>query len=211
MKKIIVMKKQLLSIIALLALVTFLCTPDILAQDTVKKKRKSKKAKKTEQVEVKEEVEVKAVEVAPPPVPATPKSLTPVVQEEEPAIPTTKIEFDTYEHDFGTITQGDKVEHTFIFTNVGENPLVISRAKGSCGCTVPSYPKGEIAPGETGEIKVVFNSRGKANRQVKTVTLYANTDPDPTRLKIKAQVNVPPPAPEKPATPVAKPVEKTDN
>lgn len=106
----------------------------------------------------------------------------------EQVVALTTIEFTEMEHDFGTINEGDRVEHIFTFTNTGENPLIIEKCKGSCGCTVPQCPKQPIAPGETGEIKVVFNSKGKKNHQVKRVTITANTDPIQTVIKIIADV-----------------------
>jgi hypothetical protein len=106
------------------------------------------------------------------------------------ALAKTTIQFAQTEHDFGKLKQGDEVEHKFKFTNTGNEPLVIENAKGSCGCTVPSYPKEPIAPGGTGEILVKFNSAGKSNQQQKTVTLTANTEPLQTILTIKAFVEV---------------------
>lgn len=106
----------------------------------------------------------------------------------DPAQPTTTISFDKEEHDFGNINEGDKVEHIFKFTNTGNEPLIISSAKGSCGCTVPEWPKEPIPPGQGGEIAVAFDSKNKPGKQTKTVTIQANTDPNPTRLKIKADV-----------------------
>lgn len=91
-------------------------------------------------------------------------------------------------HDFGVINEGDVVEHVFAFTNTGDAPLIISKATGSCGCTVPEWPKEPIGVGEAGEIKVKFNSRKKPNIQNKTVTITANTFPAQTRIKIKANV-----------------------
>ena len=110
----------------------------------------------------------------------------------EPVGPLTTIEFDSKDHDFGNMKQGDVVKHVFKFKNTGKAPLLITGAKGSCGCTVPEYPKEAIAPGKSGEINVQFNSKGKANQQTKTVTLQANTDPNPTILTIRAMVEVPP-------------------
>ena len=106
-----------------------------------------------------------------------------------PAGPTTTMVFDTYEHDFGTMDEGDAVTHIFSFTNTGSEPLILDKCKGSCGCTVPQCPKEPIAPGASGEIEVKFNSKGKKNNQTKTVTINANTDPGQTILKIKAFVN----------------------
>ena len=102
------------------------------------------------------------------------------------------------EHDFGTINEGDVVEHKFSFTNTGKAPLVIVSAKGSCGCTVPEWPKEPIAPGATGEMLVKFNSNGKPNQQTKQVTITANTEAGKEMLKIKAMV-----------TPKAKPASGT--
>ncbi|WP_106794495.1 DUF1573 domain-containing protein [Aquimarina sp. Aq78] len=106
--------------------------------------------------------------------------------------------FTKTEHDFGTINEGDVVEHKFAFTNTGKAPLVIVSAKGSCGCTVPEWPKDPIAPGATGEMLVKFNSNGKPNQQTKQVTITANTETGKEILKIKAMV-----------TPKAKPVSGT--
>lgn len=76
--------------------------------------------------------------------------------------------------DFGDITQGDKVEHTFQLTNTGSSPLIISNVAATCGCTVPSWPKEPIAPGKTSEIKVSFNSAGKMGKQNSVVRIYSN-------------------------------------
>ncbi len=100
----------------------------------------------------------------------------------------TSIQFEKTEHDFGKIKQGDEAEYKFKFTNTGKEPLIIENAQGSCGCTVPSYPKEPVAPGASGEILVKFNSAGKSNAQQKTVTLTANTEPIQTVLTIKAFV-----------------------
>jgi hypothetical protein len=91
-------------------------------------------------------------------------------------------------HDFGTITDGEKVEHTFKFTNTGEADLVISSATASCGCTIPNWPKEPISPGDDGEIKVEFNSAGKSDMVTKDITILANTNPVKTILQIKVFV-----------------------
>ena len=102
--------------------------------------------------------------------------------------PVAGIQFAEQEHNFGTITAGDQVEHVFSFTNTGENPLLISNAKGSCGCTVPEYPKEPIAPGETPQMLVKFNSSGKVGNQRKSVTVTANTVPATTQVFIVSNV-----------------------
>lgn len=103
----------------------------------------------------------------------------------------TTLTFDKTEHDFGRIKQGDSVECAFKVTNTGNEPLVIEDAKGSCGCTVPEYPKEPIPPGQSRDIKVKFNSAGKRDNQQKTVTLTANTDLLQSVLTIKAFVEAP--------------------
>ena len=98
------------------------------------------------------------------------------------------ISFDKKNWDFGTITDGEVVEHTFRFTNTGTSDLVISSASASCGCTIPNWPKEPIAPGEKGEIKVEFNSNGKKDMVTKDITILANTNPVKTILQIKVFV-----------------------
>lgn len=96
--------------------------------------------------------------------------------------------FEKTEHDFGKITQDHPVEYTFKFTNTGTEPLIISDARGSCGCTVPQYSKEPIAVGATGEIQVSFDPKGKTGVQRKTVTITANTNPARTTLNVVSEV-----------------------
>ena len=97
--------------------------------------------------------------------------------------------FDKVVHDFGTINEGDKVTTVFNFTNTGNKDLIIVDARGSCGCTVPQYPKNTaIAPGATGEITVSFDSSNKPGNQQKSVTLSANTASGREMLRIKSKV-----------------------
>jgi hypothetical protein len=102
--------------------------------------------------------------------------------------PKTTINFEKYEHDFGNIKQDTENPYVFTFTNTGTEPLIIENATGSCGCTVPEYPKHPIAPGATGEIKVEYKPGKQENAQTKTVTIVANTEPKETQLRIKANV-----------------------
>ena len=98
--------------------------------------------------------------------------------------------FDKVMHDFGTIAEGERVQTVFSFTNTGKSDLIIVDARGSCGCTVPSYPKNTpIVPGGTGEITVSFDSNNKPNMQQKTVTISANTESGREMLRIKAMVS----------------------
>lgn len=96
--------------------------------------------------------------------------------------------FDKTKHDFGDIIQGDALEHYFKFTNVGKEPLVISRIVTTCGCTAPTWPKEPIKPGETGKIKIVFNSTGKIGRQNKVVTILSNSVNQKDQLFIVANI-----------------------
>ncbi len=103
-------------------------------------------------------------------------------------LPKTTINFNETEYNFGTIKDGEKVSHVFKFTNSGNNPLIISNARGSCGCTVPSWPKEPIGPWRRGEILVEFDSKGRTGQQRKTVTINANTESSPLQLVITANV-----------------------
>ncbi len=102
--------------------------------------------------------------------------------------PTTKIQFDTDSYDFGKINEGAKAKHTYTFTNVGTEPLVIQDAKASCGCTVPTFSKEPVAPGETGKIEVVFDSKGRPGKTSKYVTVTANTEPVKTKIFLTGEV-----------------------
>jgi hypothetical protein len=101
-----------------------------------------------------------------------------------------KMDFEAIEWDFGDINQGDVVVHAFKFTNSGSDPLIITNAKGSCGCTVPEWPRAPVAPGESGVIDVKFNSKGKKGKQNKRVTLTTNMVPSQQILTVKGQVNL---------------------
>lgn len=96
--------------------------------------------------------------------------------------------FEKTEHDFGTITQGENVTHIFKFKNTGKADLLITDAKGSCGCTVPEFPRTPIKPGESGEMKVTFSSAGRNGMQSKTVDISTNTATGHEQLMIKASI-----------------------
>lgn len=98
------------------------------------------------------------------------------------------VSFDKETYDFGTVKEGEVVETTFTVTNSGKTNLIITDAKATCGCTVPTWPKEPIAPGKTGELKVKFNTSGKPNKQSKTVTLYTNTEKGVETVKISGMV-----------------------
>ncbi len=100
----------------------------------------------------------------------------------------TVMEFDKVTENFGTVQEGSIVERTFTFTNTGTKPLVISNARGSCGCTVPEWPRKPIAPGRKGTIRVKFNTNKKVGTRNQVVTIVANTDPKVTTLSLKGKV-----------------------
>ena len=108
-----------------------------------------------------------------------------------PAGPTTSMSFTEETFDFGTVDQGEKVSHTYKFTNSGSEPLILSNAKGSCGCTVPQWPREPIAPGAQGEITVEFDSKNKSGKRNQKVTITANTEPAQTVISLTGEVNVP--------------------
>lgn len=96
--------------------------------------------------------------------------------------------FETDIHDFGTIQQGANGTWEFKFKNTGTEPLIITEAKGSCGCTVPTYPQNiPIKPGETQIIRVTYDTKRLGNF-TKTVNVYANTKQHVTVLTIKGTV-----------------------
>ncbi|MEM6321813.1 MAG: DUF1573 domain-containing protein [Bacteroidota bacterium] len=99
-----------------------------------------------------------------------------------------RIKFTETTHKFGTIKSGDKVKHTFTFTNTGDAPLVIKNVEVSCGCTFPSYPFLPIEPGDKGEIEVTFNSEYKIGRQKPTVTVITNGRPRTLKLYLEGFV-----------------------
>jgi hypothetical protein len=99
-----------------------------------------------------------------------------------------KIEFESDVHDYGTIENGANGDCTFTFKNTGNAPLIISNAKGSCGCTVPSWPKEPIAPGKTGTITVKYDTK-RAGAINKSVTITSNAVNAPTQvIRIKGNV-----------------------
>jgi hypothetical protein len=102
-----------------------------------------------------------------------------------------KIQMDEDSFDFGEMQQGESVTHDFILKNIGDANLIISTAKGSCGCTVPEWPKEPIAEGEEAIIKVTFNSAGKSGKQNKRVTLVTNAIPNTKVITITGNVIVP--------------------
>ena len=120
------------------------------------------------------------------------------VADTKPEGPLPSFEFATTDHDFGTIKEGDKVEYTYSFKNTGEAPLIIQNAQPSCGCTVPTWPKEPILPGESSQIEIRYatNRLGKIN---KNVTITTNEEGENATHKINVVGNILKPASEESA------------
>ncbi|MEQ8927797.1 MAG: DUF1573 domain-containing protein [Fulvivirga sp.] len=99
-----------------------------------------------------------------------------------------EITFQEEQFDFGDIHQGDRVEHVFAFENTGTEPLIITNVQTTCGCTAPNWPRDPVAPGQTSEIKVVFNSTGKMGRQHKVITVVSNAITPTSKVAIITNV-----------------------
>jgi len=98
-------------------------------------------------------------------------------------------------HDYGTVVKGADGSCFFTITNTGTEPLTITRAKGSCGCTVPDWPREAIAPGKSAKMKVTYDTK-RPGRINKSVTITSNAKNTPTKVvRIKGNVTVPAPAP----------------
>jgi hypothetical protein len=112
---------------------------------------------------------------------------TPAV-DQKPEGPLPVLEFEKMEHDFGVVTEGQKVSYTYKFKNTGQAPLIVQTAQPSCGCTVPEWSREPIPVGGTGFVKAEFDTKGKVGPNTKTITVTANTWPKQTTLKFKASV-----------------------
>lgn len=91
-------------------------------------------------------------------------------------------------YNFGKVTDGAKVEYSYRFRNTGKNPLIVSSAVASCGCTVPEKPEEPVKPGETGFLKVVFNSKGRVGPVHKDITVTSNAYPKFPVLQLTGEV-----------------------
>jgi len=116
-----------------------------------------------------------------------------------------EIKFEETIHDYGDIELNGDGVHIFEFTNIGNEPLILSKPRSSCGCTVPSWPKEPILPGETNDIKVTYNTH-KAGGFNKTVTIYSNSKTVLLRIKGKVIAKSVEALPEKPASTGAVPL-----
>jgi archaellum component FlaG (FlaF/FlaG flagellin family) len=119
-------------------------------------------------------------------------SSAPPAQQAQTSATQAEIKFDNELHDFGTIPYGGNGTYEFKFKNTGKEPLIISNAQGSCGCTVPTYPQNvPIKPGETQAIKVTYDTKRPGNF-TKTVTIHSNAKTPEKVITIKGVVEAAP-------------------
>ncbi len=107
------------------------------------------------------------------------------------AAPTTVQIIDSV-YNFGKVLEGEIVEFSFRFKNVGTNPLIVSSASASCGCTVPEKPEAPVMPGEMGFIKAKFDTKARAGAAHKTITILSNATPAFPTLVLKGDVTAKP-------------------
>jgi hypothetical protein len=119
---------------------------------------------------------------------STPTPVAEAAPDQKPDGPLPVISFADTDHDFGTITEGQKVSYTYKVKNTGEAPLIIQSAQPSCGCTVPTFSKDPIPVGASGFVTAEFDSSGKPGINNKTITITSNTWPKVTTLRFKAMV-----------------------
>lgn len=111
----------------------------------------------------------------------------PLTQQVEIKDPTTVQMIDSV-YDFGKVMDGEMVEFSYRFKNSGTKPLIVTSAVASCGCTVPEKPEAPIKPGETGYIKVKFDSKGRVGNTHKTVTVTSNAQPGFPEILLTGEV-----------------------
>jgi PBP1b-binding outer membrane lipoprotein LpoB len=99
-----------------------------------------------------------------------------------------KITMEETDFNFGSVNEGDVVKHTFKLKNVGNQPLLITDIRTTCGCTVPSWNKSPISANANDQVEVKFDTKGKANEQIKKITIIANTFPAETELILRGMV-----------------------
>jgi hypothetical protein len=138
-------------------------------------KEKKEAEKKAELASVSNKAEISAQKESAP-VAAKPKKKAKPVKKYYP-----EIEFVEETYQVGDITEGDVIKHIFKFKNIGKAPLNIEKAEGTCGCTQPSYPFLEIAPGEEGEIGVNYHSVGKSGPQKPEIIVYSDAKNEPVK------------------------------
>jgi hypothetical protein len=100
-----------------------------------------------------------------------------------------EITFDTLDHDFGTIIEGERVVCYFDYRNTGNTELLISSVEATCGCTIPDWNRNPLPSGGTGSLKIIFDSSGREGLQRKVVSVVSNASNRVVRLTIRVQVN----------------------
>jgi len=98
------------------------------------------------------------------------------------------ISFAKLKHDFGLLIDGEVVEYSFQYTNTGGADLVLTKVSATCGCTIPTYDRKPIHPGDTGKITVKFNSENRNGNQHKTISVLSNAQPNLVELEITANI-----------------------
>lgn len=110
------------------------------------------------------------------------------MQTEQALKETTTVQIIDSSFNFGEVMEGEKVEYSYRFVNTGAKPLVVITANASCGCTVPQKPEKPVLPGETGFIKIVFDSKGRVGNAYKTITVTSNAKPEFPQLILTGDV-----------------------
>lgn len=98
------------------------------------------------------------------------------------------LQFDVDSFDFGTVEEGNKAEKTFTFKNTGNQPIILSNVRASCGCTTPAWTREPVMPGQTGKIEVSYNSAGRPGAFNKTITITSNATEATKVLTIRGNV-----------------------
>lgn len=99
-----------------------------------------------------------------------------------------KIEFMEPEFNFGTIKEGEVVEHVFKFENTGNAPVILTQVSATCGCTTPNYTREPVLPGKEGEISVTFDSEGQGGTQQKIITVSSNAENRVATVQLRGMV-----------------------
>lgn len=115
----------------------------------------------------------------------------PMSAKESDAKNTAIIEFEKYEHAFGSVEQGERLSYSFKFKNTGKRDLIISGVSSTCGCTVADYPQQPISPKKEGSITVILDTKGLKGFQTKSIIINANTIPNQINLRVTAMVELP--------------------
>ncbi|WP_118951233.1 DUF1573 domain-containing protein [Taibaiella helva] len=108
--------------------------------------------------------------------------------EEVKKMPETTMSFAEAHYDFGKVKEGGKIKHAFKFKNTGKQPLMISDVITSCGCTVPSFSKEPVLPGQEGEVIAEFNTKKRVGKNHKNLIVVSNANPNRVSLSFEAEV-----------------------